>query len=352
MTSMTSLERVTAVIAGRIPDRVPVGLHNFLLACQMAGLPFDQMTRHGEALAEAQIKAWRAFGHDVIMHENGVCAAAEAMGAKVHYQPDQPPHVAEPLLKELDDINQLRVPDPETTYPLNELLKGTRLIARETGGQVFINGRSDQGPIALAAALCGPEQFLFKLINPDLRPWVNRLLDICCQMNIALGLAQQRAGAHSSTIGLAGTSLIAPHTFAEFEAPRAAAFCKTILAHGCHGVTHTCGHETHLLEHLIATGASVLELDPGTAPKDCKAITAGRITVSGMLDAADVLNRGPLDEVRNHVRATLGIMAPGGRFIIGPGCALPATTKVDNLYELMETVRAFGQYRPDGTLIV
>ncbi len=55
-----------------------------------------------------------------------------------------------------EDIDRLRVPDPETTFPLNEVLKATRIIVRETAGRVFINGRADQGPIALALALCGP----------------------------------------------------------------------------------------------------------------------------------------------------------------------------------------------------
>ena len=39
--------------------------------------------RSGEMLAEAQLAAWREFGHDVIMHENGVCAEAEALGCGI-----------------------------------------------------------------------------------------------------------------------------------------------------------------------------------------------------------------------------------------------------------------------------
>ncbi len=344
MKPMSSVERVTTVLDGGIPDRVPVGLHNFLMACHMVSLPFDEMTQNGEALAEAQLLAWREFRHDVIMHENGVCAEAEAFGAKVHYQPDQPPYIAEPLIKSLSDIDTLRVPDPETTYPLNELIRGTRIIARETNGRAFINGRSDQGPIALACALCGPEQFLIRLTNPDLGPWVNHLLDLCSQMNISLGKAQCRAGAHCSTIGLAGTSLISPLLFDQFEAPRAAAFCTALNAMGCYGFTHTCGKETHLIESLISTGADALELDPGTDPVLCKAAIQGRATIFGMLDPAHILASGLTDKVRQHVLDTLDIMAPRGCFIIGPGCALPADTKAENIHVLMETVRENGNY--------
>ena len=75
---MTSLERTIAVLDHKVPDRVPVALHNYLMACRMNGLGFDQMARNGEAMAEAQLAAWRRFGHDVIMHEIGVCEIGRA----------------------------------------------------------------------------------------------------------------------------------------------------------------------------------------------------------------------------------------------------------------------------------
>ena len=77
---MDAIERVTRVLRGELPDRVPVGLHCYLLACRMLGGRFDEILRSGELQAEAQLKAWRTFGHDVIMLENGVCAEAEALG--------------------------------------------------------------------------------------------------------------------------------------------------------------------------------------------------------------------------------------------------------------------------------
>ena len=214
---MDAIERVTKVLRGELPDRVPVGLHCYLMACRMHGGRFDEILRSGELMAEAQLNAWRTFGHDVIMLENGVCAEAEALGSAIRYTADGPPHVEEPLIKEPEDIEKLRVPDPERTFPLNELLKATRIVKRETGGKVFINGRSDQGPIALACALTGPERFLSMLMEPERRDWCLRLVEFCGRVNVALGEAQLRAGADSSTIGLAGLSLVSPTLFDAYE---------------------------------------------------------------------------------------------------------------------------------------
>jgi uroporphyrinogen decarboxylase len=350
MHAMTSVERVTAVLDHRVPDRVPVGLHNYLMACHMAGADLRDILRDGDALAEAQLAAWREFGHDLIMHENGVHAEAEAMGCGVLYQSGIAPHVERPVVQSPADVDRLRVPDPETTFPLNELLKATRILVRETGGRVFINGRADQGPIALALALCGPEQFLTMTLDPELRPHVRRLLDTCSRMNVALGQAQLRAGAHGSTIGLAGGSLISPAMFDDLELPRARAFCRAIRSAGGRPFVHACGNETHHLENLISTEAECLELDPGTDPDTCKRATRGRTGVLGMLEPAHILRQGSSDEVRRHVRDILQMMAPGGGFIVGPGCALPPDTRPENLHALMECARTMGAYASDGML--
>jgi len=47
MVSMTSVERVERVLAGGIPDRVPVDLHDFMLAAQVSGMPFEEYFRDG-----------------------------------------------------------------------------------------------------------------------------------------------------------------------------------------------------------------------------------------------------------------------------------------------------------------
>jgi uroporphyrinogen decarboxylase len=350
MATMTSLERTLTVLDHGVPDRVPVALHNYLMACRMIGADFRDALRSGEALAEAQLAAWREFGHDVIMHENGVCGEAEAMGCEILYQANGAPHAANTAIKNLEDIDKLTVPDPERTFPLNELLKATRILVRETQGKVFIIGRSDIGPMALAATLWGPENFLLAAGDPALRPKVLSLLAKCSQMNIAFGEAQRRAGAHGSSIGAYGSSLISPHMYDELEYPGDKAFCDAMCKVGCRSFVHACGDETNLLENLIRTGADCLELDPATDPQACKNATQGRTSVLGMLDPHGVLWRGDREEVRQHTLEIMRAMAPGGGLLLGPGCALVPEVKPQAIHTVMECVRTAGVYKPDGSL--
>jgi uroporphyrinogen decarboxylase len=350
MNPMTSLERTLAVLDHRIPDRVPVGLHNYLMACRLVGADLCEVLRSGEGLAEAQLAAWREFGHDVIMHENGVCAEAEALGCGINYQPGIAPHVETPVLRSLDNIDKLVIPDPETTFPLNEMLKTTRILVRETGGKVFVMGRADQGPMALASALCGPEQLMLWAADPDARPQVLRLVEFCARMNIALGEAQKRAGAHGTSIGALGSSLISPRMYRELEFPGNRAFARAMRQAGIRSFIHSCGREDDLLPDLAATEGDCLELDPETTPTVCKEATRGKICVLGMLDPFGVLLRGGVEEVRRHTLEILSVMGPGGEFIMGPGCALPPDTPPASIHTVMECARTQGVYAPDGSL--
>ncbi len=150
---MDSIERVQAAIDLRSPDRVPVDLHNFQPAAKAMGVPMSQVFQDGELLAEALLRAWREFGHDMILLENGTACNAQACGVQVVYRDDAAPAAHIPVLKHLEDVDTLEVPDPATAFPMCEIIKATRILSREIGDKAWIVARADQGPMDLAAQL-------------------------------------------------------------------------------------------------------------------------------------------------------------------------------------------------------
>ena len=87
---MNSLERVKAVLAGQIPDRVPVCLHNFMLAAREAGIPMEEYRSDPEAMARAHLAALDKYGHDCILIDTDTTMLAEAMGATSECAPNEP----------------------------------------------------------------------------------------------------------------------------------------------------------------------------------------------------------------------------------------------------------------------
>lgn len=124
--------------------------------------------------------------------------------------------------------------------------------------------------------------------------------------------------------------------------------CLSMREVGNRSFVHSCGNETHLVDNLVATGADSLELDPLT----CKKAIHGKTCVLGMLDVAHILWRGKPEAVRRHTIDIMNVMAPGGDFILGPGCALPPDVPVDNIHVIMKCAKSLGRYAPDGSLPV
>ena len=151
---MTSLERTRTVLSGGIPDRVPVCLPSFLHAARLAGFSVGDYCRSGEMIAKAQLAYWDEFRHDIIDIENGVAAIAEAVGCMVEYSDTAPPWVVRPAIQSLDEIDRLPVVDPLRSPALSELVKATRIVAKEVGATVCVRGQSDQGPFSLG----GPDR--------------------------------------------------------------------------------------------------------------------------------------------------------------------------------------------------
>jgi uroporphyrinogen decarboxylase len=350
VTAVNSLERTMTVISGGIPDQVPVELHNFLMAARMAGIPLSKCLQDGKLMAESHLVAWRYFQHDMLLIENGTTAMAQAFGCGVTCKDEVAPRVIDPVLKDLRDVDRLRIPDPEKDFPLTQVLEAVRILRRELGDRAFVMGRADQAPMALAAAIRGHEQFLIDLGECEKPAAIERLLDVCVEATTRYALALQRAGAHGTSVGEFGSDVISPAMYRWYALPRLKRFFAAMRLAGFPASVHQCGNTVAVLPDMVASGASILELDTHTDLQSAKDATRGRSCVLGMVDPANVLHRGTPDLVEARSRHALEVLAPGGGFIIGPGCALMPETPEANVTALMDTARRFGRYGPGGTL--
>ncbi len=338
------------VLSGGIPDKVPIDLHNFLMAPRMAGIPLSRCLNSGELMAESQLVAWRRFGHDMLLVENGTTAVAQALGCGIVFSEFAAPRVEEPALKSLSDICNVEIPDLETQHPVCEVLKAVRILKRELGDSVFIMGRADQAPMALAAALRGHGDFWLDLGLSEDIALIEHVLDVCTETTIRYALALKRAGAHGTSLGEVGSDIVSPTIYRTLVLPRLKRFFDAMARANFPASLHQCGNTESVLPEMVQTGADILELDPSTSLVAAKHATQRKTTVLGMVDPANVLHRGTPELVKQKTLEALDIMAPNGGFILGPGCALVPETPEQNVMALIETGRRHGVYRADGTL--
>ena len=215
---MNSIERIDATIHFRKPDRVPVDLHNFQPAAKATGKPLAEVFQDGQLLAQAMLDTWREFGHDMILLENGTACNAQACGVEVVYRDDSAPATHEPIIHDLKQVLEMEVPDPYTALPMREILKATRILAKEIGDRVWICARADQGPMDLASQLRGLDQFMMDIALEEEPDLIHALLDYARRVATRYAFALMECGGHSTSIGepLAGPDLLSPAHYKKY----------------------------------------------------------------------------------------------------------------------------------------
>lgn len=345
--TMTSPQRVARVLAGELPDRVPVLLQNFQNTAWLAGMTQREFSRSGARMAEAQIAAWHRFGHDVIDLENGTAAMAEACGCEVEYPEQEPPRVVKPALADLDGLADLPAVDPARDGMLPELLDATRRVTSALAGRACVVGEADQGPFDLAALLLGPEPFFVALMTPEQHDGVRRLLEYCYDQVLRYALAQAAAGADFVEIGdsTAGPDVCSPRVYRKFAHPYECRLAADLAAHDIPLILHICGNTTAIMGDMATTGAAMLEFDYKADMARCRAATEDGPVLVGNVDPSGVMALGTPEQVLVESRRAIEVLGARGRFILSPGCTLPATTPPENVEAMMEAARRYGRYR-------
>lgn len=349
MTEMTSLERCLTVLNGGVPDRVPVCLENFMHAAATAGYGVREYCLDGEKMAAAHIATWEKFRHDMIDLENGVTALAQAVGCHVDFYDEatSPPWVSSPALKSIEQIDQLRTIDPYQDGTLPEMIKATRLISRELGRHVCLLSEADQGPFSLAAQIVDPQEFLVALVSPAKEALVHRLLEYACQQVLTYARALLEAGAHVTMMGesISGPDVCSPKVYRQFAFPYQKRVVDSLQAEGKRIGLHICGNATRIIQPMVETGAYFLQLDYKIDRAACKQAALGKTTLIGTVDPSGVLALGTTEDVTRAARSDIDHLAPGGGFILSPGCTLPYTTPDENVSALVQAAAEFGRYR-------
>jgi uroporphyrinogen decarboxylase len=341
---MNSIERTLATLSFKPVDRVPVDLHNFMMTPRYIGSEDDaDFYRNGQALAEGQIAAWRRFGHDVLLVENGTAALAEACGVEVEYMDDSAPVAKKPAISNLDEVDKLNLPDPYKDPLLSELLKATRLVVKEIGDQAFIIGRADQGPFSLACEIRGMGNFLMDIAIGEQMDKIHQLLDFCLEVTERYALAQIEQGAHATSIGdsPSGPDVISPKYYRQFAYPWVKKLAGNLKNKDIILAYHICGNATPIIDDMVASGADIIEIDQKSDQVTVKAAAAGKATLLGPVDPSEVMANGTPEEVKEKCIEALENLSAGGGFILGPGCALPQTTPDENVDVMIETAKRY-----------
>ena len=330
---MTSRQRVVAALRGEPVDRTPVVNPTSVATVELMDLvdaPFPDAHRDPELMARLAATGYTELGFDSIMPVFSIIQESSALGCRMQWeQKDNWPTVRmrEPIYESPDEIE---IPDDLIAHPdMQCVLEAIRILRRRFGDEVAIIGKT-MGPWSLGYHTFGVEPFLLlSLDDPDA---TKRVLDRLKKVTIEYGIAQFEAGADAVTLPDHATGdLVSGEYYLRYLRDLHREFAERIPGPI---ILHICGKTTDRMPYIAETGMAAFHFDSKNAPAEAMEAVNGGIGLVGNVNNPETLySRGP-DEVRAEVVRLLD----AGVSMVGPECAIPLQTPIENLRVIKQTV--------------
>lgn len=316
---------MSAMFGGRRGPRPAVG-NPTSIAChglmEKAGVFFPEAHLNAQAMAALALAGHEVVGFDTVMPEYSVVQEAAALGAQVDWgDRDKMPDVKGfPNA----DFSAIVVPQDFLEKPAcRVVLDALGILRRQVGGRVAIIGKV-MGPWTLAYHMAGTQNFLLA-VGMGESAKVTRMLRQLMPVTIAFINAQFAAGADVVVLADHATrNLVGPHHYKEYLLP----IHQEIMAQvGGPIILHVCGNCADRLELFAESGVDAYHFEWQVDAKEAVQRVGSRLSLAGNINNAQTLLQGTPDDVYRQTRYAID----AGVHLIGPECAIPLSTPLENL---------------------
>ena len=332
--SMTSRERVLAALRGEPVDRTPVCNPTSVATVELMDLvdaPFPAANREPELMARLAATGYTELGFDTIMPVFSIIQESSALRCKMQWeQKDNWPTVRmrEPIWEEPDDI---KLPSDFLTHQDTRCVtEAIKILKKEYGNEVAIIGKT-MGPWTLGYHCFGVEPFL--LMSMDDPGKTKLCLDRMKKATVDFGMAQIEAGADALTLPDHATGdLVSGDYYKRFLLELHQELVQTLPVPL---ILHICGRTVDRMDYIAQSGMAAFHYDSKNAAAESMGIVGDRIALVGNINNPETLYAKGPEEVRGEVIRNLDARVP----LIGPECAIPLQTSIENLKEIPRTVK-------------
>ncbi|MCZ6748125.1 MAG: MtaA/CmuA family methyltransferase [SAR324 cluster bacterium] len=337
--TMTCRERVMAALNGQPVDRTPCANPTNVATVELMDMmdaPFPAACRDPELAARLASTGHTELGFDSIMPYFTIIQESSALGCDMQWEEkDNWPTVrmANPIWKGPDDI---RIPEGFLDHPDNvTIVKAIEILRREFP-DVAVIGKT-MGPWTLAYHVFAVDKFLLMSIDDPERTM--ECLHKLKEISVLFGQAQIAAGADALTFPDHATGdLVSSEYYRRFLQDIHREMVERL---DVPLILHICGRTLDRMPYIADTGMAAFHFDSKNDPQEAMDAVEGKIVLVGNVNNPETLYaRGP-EEVRAEVVRCL----EAGVQMIAPECAIPLSTKLENLIEIPRAVKEWHEAR-------
>ena len=345
--TLTGIERALTAFRHKEPDHVPVSPILCAGARQISGISFPDYALDGEKAAKVFMDGYNFVGGDAVVLLLDLSVEAADFGQAMIYPLNSTPmpDYKNPVITHHDQYRALKSIRFSEATRMQEFVKLCRIVVEKVGLRAIVSGFVF-GPLGILAMMRGAEN-LFK----ECRLYPKEVMAACdtiTEVLVEFVLAQCEAGVPAIAIDtlFASRSGLPKDLWEEIEGPFAGEISRAIKSTGRIVAIHNCGDAPYFDAQIRSMDPALINFselpDDCVSRKEMKEKYGDRITLMGHVPTPLLVHGSPqevIDECRRHIDD----LAPGGGYILSPGCEYPPNISLVNAFALIHAAKTHGR---------
>lgn len=339
---MNSLERILSTLTGTDADYQPYTLLLSLYGASLIKSDTYPYYRDVACWFEGQRAVVDAFDPDIVITPFSFPIEAEAFGSELLFLNKYAPNTRKPIISNIAQIDDIKLPDPELSTSLQFFLKGTDLVTKNYGGTKAI-ACPIHSPADIPALLMGMEMWIDTLFfHPQS---VEKMMQKTIAHFVQLGNEFMNRGATFLVIPVNFTCpmIITENIFRKLIPYLENAFSQIkgpiVIHNGGAKILPFIQHFAKL-PNVIA-----FVLEPSESFDEARKLIGEKMVLMGNLDGPDLVNL-TNEKAKEATLKILSNRLNDKHFIFASSNAdIPYDTPVETIKTVVETIRSFKKYR-------
>lgn len=265
---------------------------------------------------------------------------AECFGSQVIKKPDDIPTIHEPLISDLTEVENLKVPEVGAARSGLYIEGIQKLLKLVTDRPVFAGC---VGPFSLAGRLTDvSEAMILCYEDPDN---MKVLLDKCAEFLIKYASEYKKVGAHGIIMAEPLAGVLSPDLAAEFSEPFVRRVSEAVRDENFLVIYHNCGNSAdRMVPSILRTGCDAYHFGNAVDMRDIMPQIPADTVAMGNIDPVSAFKDGTPALMRERVLTLMGDLCEKyPNFVISSGCDIPAASKWENIDAYFAAIDEFYQ---------
>ena len=251
---------------------------------------------------------------------------AEAFGSEIRYGDAEVPTVVGALIKDIEDIPNLAIPEVGTGRT-GEYLRAARLAVENISDRPVLGGCI--GPFSLAGRLIDMFHIMEHIVlEPEA---IHDLLEKCVEFLMPYVKAFKDLGANGIIMAEPAAGLLSEAMCEEFSSQYVKRFVDEFQDDNFVIILHNCGNTKAQISSLVGTGVKGIHFGNAVNMTDILPQIPWGVLALGNLDPSSCFTTSTPEEVAKKTRDLLTETAIYKNFVISSGCDIPPHTPLANV---------------------